>query len=131
MTTRRRTPAQTLAQKSLELSIAAPQVVAQRLARMALAGARPSARDQKEFLGMGVEKVVAFQQSWVAMWSQLARAQAEAVASLYMAPLRGSRRAAGSAVSRANHTAAQVLAAGIAPVHAKAVANAKRLSRKR
>ena len=43
-------------QKVLDLGIAAPQVVAHRLARMALAGPVPSARDQKEFAGMVLEK---------------------------------------------------------------------------
>lgn len=62
--------AQSLAAKSLELSWAAPQVVAQRVSRMMTAGPSPSARDQQEFYRMGNEKVVAFYESWMGMWTQ-------------------------------------------------------------
>ncbi len=65
--------------KSVELGIAAPQVIAQRVQRMLTAGPVPSARDQREFLRMGSEKVTAFQQSWLAMgltwWQQSLQAQ--------------------------------------------------------
>jgi len=40
------------------LGFAAPQVIAHRLTRMALAGPTMSARDRKEFTGMVVEKHV-------------------------------------------------------------------------
>jgi hypothetical protein len=72
MTTRRRTATnvQNLATKSWELSLAAPQVVAQRVTRMMTAGPNPSARDQQEFMRMGNEKVVAFYESWMAMWGE-------------------------------------------------------------
>jgi len=115
----------------IEMSLAVPQVVAQRTLQIAAAGASPSARDRKEFALMGSEKVLAFQQSWMAMGLQMFRMQMswmQSLAGLSMTPL-VSRR--GVDASRAAHAAARVLAAGVAPVHAKAVANAKRLARKR
>jgi len=70
------------AAKLAELGLAAPLVVAHRIARMALAGPLPSARDRLEFAEMVIDKQVAF-------------------------------------------------AKGIAPVHRKAVGNARRLARTR
>jgi hypothetical protein len=98
----RRTSAQRLATQAMELTLATPQVMAHRLTRMAMAGPLPSARDQREFNLMGQEKVQAFQQSWAAMWMQALATP--------MQP-------------------AKVLAAGMAPVHTKAVANARRLGK--
>ena len=63
---KRRTPKR-LAILANELAISVPQVVAHRMARMALAGSPLSARDRREFTGMVNEKLVAFWQSWFAM----------------------------------------------------------------
>ena len=63
------------ASQLVELGIAAPQVVAHRLARMAAAGTTPSARDRREFAGMVLEKQTAFAQGWMAMWVEAALAQ--------------------------------------------------------
>jgi hypothetical protein len=107
MASRRRNPSQRLAAQSVELAWAAPQVVAHRLTRMANAGSQPSARDRHEFARMGHEKVLAFAQSGMAFWMQMLRGP--------------SSRAAGDA-------AARLLAAGLAPLHVTAVANARRLN---
>jgi len=80
MPNRRRGQSALLA-KSTELAFAAPYVVAHRLTRMALAGASPSARDRKEFTKMGSEKLLAFNQSWNAMFLEAARASSIASAS--------------------------------------------------
>src|SRR3954447_6439214 len=69
---RRRTPA--IARQSAELALAVPEVVAHRLTRMWLGGARPSARDRREFHRMSSEKVAAFHESWAAMWTEMVRA---------------------------------------------------------
>src|SRR5438128_1971363 len=70
-----------------ELAFAVPQVVAHRLTRMALAGPVLSARDRREFHGMGQEKVHAFWQSWFAMgW-----AWGEAMQLATVAMLQGAR----------------------------------------
>lgn len=86
-----------------------------RTARMARAGASPSAHDRAEFARMGNEKVMAFYQSWTRMWM--------AAMGSYMSFFRsfGSAQAA----------TARVLSAGLAPIHGKAVANARRLARRR
>ena len=60
----RRNPSHRLAAQAVELSLAAPQVVAQRVARISRAGATPSAADRREFTRMGAEKVAAFWQSY-------------------------------------------------------------------
>ena len=145
MTTHRRTHAnmQNLATKSLELSWAAPQVVAQRVTRMMTAGPNPSARDQQEFMRMGSEKVVAFYESWIGMWTQACTAYWQTATSFYSTPnlltpsahnpfaAFGVGKATKNMVKQQVNAVTDVLNAGIAPVHAKAVSNAKRLSRAR
>ena len=106
-----------LARQASELAIAVPQVVAHRLTRMALAGPWPNARDQREFHGMGQEKVHAFWQSWFAMgWAMV-----EATQKAWLAMLQGAR----VPLLDVHH----VMARGMAPVHRKATANARRLAR--
>ena len=96
--------------KAAELGVAAPQVIAHRLTRMALAGHRPSARDRKEFTGMVLEKQLAFSRSWIAAWQGMFSAQAELAAWAW------------------RHSGA-IANAAIAPIHSKATSNARRLSR--
>lgn len=115
--TRRRTPK--LARQASELALAVPQVMAHRLARMALAGPMPNARDRREFHAMGQEKVHAFWQSWFAMgWAMV-----EAMQQSWIAILQGAR----VPLIDTQH----VLSRGLAPVHRKATANARRLARTR
>ena len=132
-----------LTSKSLELSWAAPQVVAQRVSRMLAAGPNPSARDQQEFMRMGNEKVVAFYESWMAMWGEAYSAYWRAATSMCNTPTLltptasnpfaafGVGKATNRLVKQQVNAVTSVLNAGIAPVHAKAVSNAKRLSRSR
>ena len=118
--TKRTGSASTMA-KLAELGVAAPQVVALRLTRMALAGPALNARDRKEFTGMVVEKQVAFARSWMDMFVEGLRMQQQLVLSMLSAAT-PQQRAARTAVAR-------MASAGIAPIHRKAVANAKRLAR--
>lgn len=132
MPTRRlRKPSTTLATKVAEIAIAAPQVVAHRVTRMAMAGQTPSERDKKEFALMVAEKKAAFSESWIAMANQATRAnQVLAVSMLqsFWSPLR--RKSSAAAVTaQIQRAAVGVLSKGVAPVHRKAVANAKRLAR--
>ena len=132
-----------LTSKSLELSWAAPQVVAQRVSRMLAAGPNPSARDQQEFMRMGSEKVVAFYESWIGMWTQACTAYWQTATSIYTTPnlltpsahnpfaAFGVGKATKNMVKQQVNAVTDVLNAGITPVHAKAVSNAKRLSRAR
>lgn len=107
-----------LARQATELAVAVPQVVAHRLTRMALAGPWPDARDRREFHTMGQEKVHAFWQSWFAMgWAML-----EASQKAWLAMLQGAR----VPMLDVQH----VMARGMAPVHRKATANARRLARR-
>ena len=107
----------TLARQATELALAAPQVVAHRLTRMALAGPTPSARDRREFHGMAQEKLHAFWQSWFAMgW-----AMTESMQQAWMAMLQGARMPM--------LDTQRILSRGLAPVHRKATANARRLAR--
>jgi hypothetical protein len=130
--TARRTQ-RSLAIRTAELAVAAPQVVAHRVARMALAGPTLSERDRKEFRRMGAEKTAAFTASWNAMALQAFRAQQ----ALWMSFVRSlwSLWLGGRAVPRIGpqlHNAMLgVLTQGMGPVHRTATANAKRLARTR
>jgi hypothetical protein len=118
----------------MELSIAAPVVIAHRVGRMLAAGSRPSRADRSEFVRMGNEKVVAFWQSWASMWTQAGAAQLQAMQSLWRFPPLSRRSAAAAAARAVSGQAAavtKILHAGLAPVHSKAVGNAKRLTRRR
>ena len=61
--------------KATQFAWAVPQVIAHRLARMAVAGPVPSRRDRTEFLRMGTEKAAAFAESWNAMATEAFRVQ--------------------------------------------------------
>jgi hypothetical protein len=126
--------ANAVAAKLMALSFAVPPVVAHRTARMALAGAHPSARDRKEFNGMVAEKNTAFTQAGVAMAAQAMRAQQAWMTSLAagmwtpwtmraMSPLAAMQRLQDASMAIANQ--------GLAPLQRKATANAKRLGRTR
>ena len=123
-----------LAQQTLGLSIAAPLVVAHRVGRMAAAGAKPNARDRKEFNLMGAEKMAAFYESWAAMGLAAVKSQQQMAASMWraavMAPWTMAKPASllPSSNTLARH-ALQVMTQGMAPVHRRAVGNAKRLGR--
>ena len=111
--------------QAAELGLAAPQVIAHRLTRMALAGHTPNARDRKEFTGMVAEKQLAFAQAWMAMCTEGWRLQQE----LALSWMRGATPAQQTA--RAKKGMARIAGAGLAPVHRKATSNAKRLARTR
>ncbi len=129
-----------LGKQATELMVAAPQVVAHRLGRMALAGPKPSARDQREFHRMGAEKLAAFGEAWQAMTLQMVRSNQQLAASMMRSwwPAHAVRGGAAKAAAPQTQAAAawqdaalDILNQGIRPVHRRAVANAKRLGRKR
>ena len=131
MPSRRKRHRRSLVAKAAELTFAVPQVVAHRVARMALAGASPTARDRREFHQMGTEKMAAFSESWNAMTIQALRANYEVVGSFWRAWWAFWLTGKPSPLVRPRfHDAAYgVLSKGIGPVHRRAVANAKRLGR--
>jgi hypothetical protein len=132
MATRRSRATRSLAVKAAELAFAVPQVVAHRVTRMALSGPKLSPRDRKEFERMVAEKNAAFGESWNAMAAQAVVANQALAASFFRSFLslgRGRKPSAATAVNQIHKAAVGVLGKGLAPVHRKAVANAKRLSR--
>lgn len=133
----------TLARQATELMMAAPQVVAHRVGRMAFSGLAPTVRDQREFHRMGSEKLSAFQESWMAMGLQgfaVQQQMAQAMLSLWIGWLQVAARPAGPrALSEASRVMQRQAASwqdmavglagkGLAPVHRRAVANARRLN---
>jgi len=134
MPARRRPPA-SLSTKTAELALAVPQVVAHRLLRMAHAGPHLSARDRKEFARMIAEKNSAFGESWNAMALQALQSHRTFAAALALAatPPRSTRAspAAHALAAHLQEAALAVIGKGLAPVHRRAVANAKRLARTR
>jgi len=134
MPARRRRPSASLSAKTAELALAVPQVVAHRVLRMAQAGPHLSARDRKEFARMIAEKNSAFGESWNAMALQTLQSQRAFAAALGLtAPVRSTRGrpAANTLATQFQAATLAVLGKGLAPVHRRAVANAKRLARTR
>jgi hypothetical protein len=132
MATRRGRATRSLAVKAAELALAVPQVVAHRVARMALSGPKLSARDRKEFERMVAEKNEAFGKSWRAMAKQASLANQALAGSIFKSFLsmtRGKRPSVATSVAQLQRAALGVVGKGVAPVHRKAVANAKRLGR--
>lgn len=133
MATRRSRRSRSLAAQTLALGVAAPQVIAHRVARMALAGASPSARDRKEFHRMGAEKIAAVNEAWSAMAVETFRANQQLtlsfMRSLWFPWLHSTGRK--SASRQLSNATLGILGKGMAPVRRRAVANAKRLGRTR
>lgn len=132
MTSRTR-KSKSIATKTAELAVAVPQVVAHRVTRMAIAGPTPSARDRKEFERMVAEKKVAFTQAWQAMASEAAlanQALAQSALRTIWTPTNWGKPAVADEFARQMQGATLgVLGKGLAPVHRKAISNAKRLAR--
>jgi hypothetical protein len=118
-------------QQISEMSWAVPQVVTERLTRMALAGVAPNARDQQEFQKMGAEKVAAFCESWMALGQQMMLSQQE----MSLAWVNGftqwpSGQWPANHMAKAAQSAAMgMLGAALAPVHSRAIGNARRLAK--
>jgi len=131
MATRRSRKSKSLAAQSMELAVAVPQVVAHRVTRMALAGPHPSARDRREFHRMVNEKQVAFAHAWSDMAMQAFRANRALATSMlrsFFTPFSTGTPSISPAVQVQN-AAVDVLSRGLAPIHRKAVSNARRLAK--
>ncbi|WP_298933390.1 hypothetical protein [uncultured Ramlibacter sp.] len=102
-----------LALKSSEMLLASGQVIGTRVHRMARAGAQPSARDRKEFVRMGSEKLQAAGES---AWAVAARMQS---AQFQSAPRGFGAWGAWASLGQA----------ALAPYHGASTANARRLAR--
>lgn len=136
--------------KTWETMFAAPQVIAQRTARMAAAGPFPGARDRREFTNMGTEKVIAFSQAWMGaareifVWQQeMANVASRQCWELMRAfnPLLAGRGAytvpaalmSGmvAASKRSTFMLPRVAHSALGPIHARATSNARRLNGRR
>lgn len=134
MTTRRIRKSKSLAAQSIALGVAVPQVIAHRVARMAIAGASPSARDRKEFRRMGSEKIAAANEAWGAMAVEAFRANQEMTLSFMQSlwfPWMRPMPTVKSASRQLRNAALGILGEGMAPVRRRAVSNARRLGRTR
>jgi len=115
----------------MELALSVPQVVAHRVTRIALAGPQLSDRDRKEFQRMVNEKHAAFAQAWSDMAMHAFRANQAFSASIlrfFYTPFSINLSAA-SVAAQVQNAAVGVLAKGLAPIHRKAVSNARRLAK--
>ncbi len=144
-----------LALRTAEMLVASAQVIGHRTARMARAGPSPNARDRREFTRMGTEKIAAASESALAMgkhlatmnsqasvrawqdWAAASTAWAALATSLTLpqalerqAALVGHLARTAQSAARASQAAAHLGRRGLAPVHARATANARRLGRK-
>ena len=132
MATYRRRTSKSLATQTFELGIAAPQVIAHRVARMAIGGASPSARDRAEFRRMGIEKMAAVNEAWTAMAAQAFLENQKFALSFMQSlwfPWMRPTRTVKSVSRQLNKAAVGILGKGMAPVRRRAVANARRLGR--
>jgi hypothetical protein len=144
-----------LAWKIAEMSVASASVIGHRTNQMAKLGQMPNARDRSEFARMGSEKIEASIESAAALGhrgtathiNHSARAfglmleSTAALMSLYGSQnssqffarqarlTRTLTQLSGSAVDLSNSTA-RLATRGLAPIHSRAVANAKRLGKR-
>lgn len=128
-----------LSRDAAQMAVAVPQVIAHRVGRMMAAGVVPNGRDQQEFYLMGAEKVAAFGESWTAMSWQAVTAQQQFamwwMQTWWKVALGGwmnpptLQHLSSSAQQRVFTSMLDVASQGMAPVHRRAVANARRLNR--
>ena len=131
MATRTR-KSKSLTAKSMELALSVPQVFAHRVTRMALAGPRLSDRDRREFQIIANEKHAAFAQAWSDMAMHALRANQALTASMlrfFFTPFSYKKPSAASTAAQIQNAAIGVLGKGLAPIHRKAVSNARRLAK--
>jgi hypothetical protein len=145
----------TLAMKTWEMLFASAQVIGHRTGRMALAGPAPGARDRREFQRMGMEKAEAAAESAQAMALRMFSANQQlgltamrqmlsgwnALASLANSRtipqtlklqndlLQNTMFHANAATSQLADSFARTIHKGLTPIHSRATANARRLSR--
>ena len=144
-----------LAMKTGAMRVESAEVIGHRSGRIAAAGARPSARDRREFARMSQEKIDALFESVQAMTAQLTSMNAQfglqvvrhfAAGTSALASLATSRSAPEAlkrhhallrtlgqpamTASRWSGSSARLAHAGLAPIHARASANARRLRKR-
>jgi hypothetical protein len=130
----------TLGLRAGETLVAADSVVRHRSAAIDHAMRNPLAADHTELTGMITEKAEAFGRAGASIAADMTRlqsdmfAQASAVAAMWMTGMPPTARTYGEMANRSQRMMARAIGSGgraLAPIHAKATANAKRLERKR
>jgi hypothetical protein len=137
--------------KTVELAIAAPQVIGMRTARALAASATPSNDDRAELMRMGAEKVDAYWEGMFAVSVQLSRIGQEYARNaavqwmrLWMTPwwlntswpnpllsyLHAASRISVPSVAQQQSAVTRITQAALAPVHKRATANMRRLAKK-
>lgn len=133
-----------LAAQAGEMMLAVPQVIAHRMGRMMMR--HPGANDRRELHRMGMEKAEAANEAFTGVATQMARS-AHGAATTYaqawgrawmqiffpwMAPGGRARFPVwGMTPGQMHHAALDVMGKAVAPAHRRAVANAKRLAKRR
>lgn len=120
-----------LPKKSLELAFATPYVMSIRMMRMATSGFPPSPEDTREFNRMWFEKIEAFGESWYEMSYELMKQNQKLMTSYSKLPFDPWAMTSFhmDSLHKSGKAGKKVLKKGLAPVHSKAVANAKRLTK--
>jgi hypothetical protein len=143
-----------VAVKTSEMLFSSGQVIGSRLGQIARAGSSPSARDRREMILMGSEKVKAATESGLAVATRLqsvnvqlmTRAWQQWFASLGAMSALATSRSAGQALARQNRLfdalgrsarthgrisgdTARLASAALEPLHSASTANARRLGR--
>jgi hypothetical protein len=138
-----------------EMWVASVQVISHRTTRMVAAGPTPSARDVQEFTRMGQEKIDAATESGRAIAADLTTMNLKFGASAFRHMVSGTAALMALAASRSvgesmtrhaqlaatlsrstimasefSSSAARLAGRGLTPIHARATANARRLSRR-
>lgn len=146
-----------LAWETGEMLVAASQVICYRTQRIATAGAIPDARDRREFVLMGQEKIDAATASLQAVALQVlvmntklaaltvsqsingangflsawVRTDTRSAAQAHAALLSDALKASARLASRFSDSMPRVVRGGLRPFHSRATGNARRLSKQR
>lgn len=144
-----------LGMKCAEMLAASSQVIQHRVGRMMLSGPAPSAADRREFEVMGSEKITAglassramgrhllaantdlwrqmvdTQLAMAAAWTSLATSRTAGQARTRQAKLTRAMTRSPVSAARVAQSVAGLAQRGLAPIHARATANARRLARR-
>lgn len=114
--------------KMWQLATVAPIVIGYRLTGMALAGAKPTARDRRELTRMGQEKVDAWYEAVQGTGARLLEANL-AMATLLLRQAWGAAPAPAAFTDSVTRLSSDLLADTLAPYHRRVLANSRRLSR--
>jgi hypothetical protein len=133
MATRRSTAKHSIPNQAFDIAWATPLVMTLRIFQMATAGVAPSSKDRKEFDRMWSEKLMAYSESWAAMTTEWIRLQQESLpmlASCWLNPWAGfAYDSSHWNMHQPDHLSQRLLSQGLAPIHKRVTANAKRLSK--